>query len=142
MTQPSSPAATQADTAVGNANGLYGKLAYVTNSKVNGFAKQTPQIAGYPLYLFNDGKTNGYDVAITNSIPSNLTKGTASQVCSAMLFGNWEEILVGGWGGLQFIVDPLTEKDKRVIEIDAHAYHDVFVRRPECFAVATDIATA
>lgn len=130
------------ETAVGNANGLFGKPAYVTNSKVNGFAKQTPQIAGYPLYLFNDGKTNGYDVAISNSIPSTLTKGTASQVCSALIFGNFEEVLVGGWGGLQFIVDPLTEKDKRVIEIAAFAYHDVFVRRPECFAAIADITTA
>ena len=131
------------ETVVGAANGLYGQLAYVTNAKVNGAGKTTPQIAGYPLYLINDGKANGYPVAITNSIPSNGKKGTSqSGVLSSMIFGNFNEVLVGGWGGLQFIIDPFSEKDKRVIEISAHAYHDVFVRRPECFAVATDIATA
>ena len=131
------------ETVVGAANGLYGQLAYVTNAKVNGAGKTTPQIAGYPLYLINDGKANGYPVAITNSIPSNGKKGTSqSGVLSSMIFGNFNEVIVGGWGGLQFIIDPFSEKDKRVIEISAHAYHDVFVRRPECFAVATDIATA
>ena len=131
------------ETTVGVANGLYGQLAYVTNAKVNGAAKTTPQIAGYPLYLINDGRANGYPVEITNSIPSNGKKGSSqSGVLSSMIFGNFNEVIVGGWGGLQFIIDPYSEKDKRVIEISAHAYHDVFVRRPECFAVATDIATA
>lgn len=131
------------ETTVGVANGLYGQLAYVTNAKVNGAAKTTPQIAGYPLYLINDERANGYPVEITNSIPSNGKKGTSqSGVLSSMIFGNFNEVIVGGWGGLQFIIDPYSEKDKRVIEISAHAYHDVFVRRPECFAVATDIATA
>ena len=82
-------------------------------------------------------------MAITNSIPSNGKKGTSqSGVLSSMIFGNFNEVIVGGWGGLVFLIDPYSEKDKRVIEISAHAYHDVFVRRPECFAVATDIATA
>ena len=130
------------ETVVGTANGLFGKLAYVTNSKVNGKAKTTPQIAGYPLYLFNDGRANGYPVEVSNVIPSNGKKGTSQTgVLSSMIFGNFEEVIVGGWGGLQFIIDPFSEKEKRVIEFSAHAYHDVFVRRPECFAVATDIAT-
>lgn len=129
------------ETTVGAANGLFGSLAYVTNSKVNGYAKQTPQIAGYPLYLFNDGKTNGYPVAVTNSIPSTLTKGETSSKCSAMIFGNFNEVLCAGWGGLQFIIDPFTAKEKGVLEISAHAYHDVLVRRPACFAAIADIIT-
>ena len=130
----------QFETEVGNDNALKGSLAYVTNSKVNGFAKTAPQIAGYPLYLFNGGEGNGYPVAITNSIPSNGTKGShTDQDLCAMVFGNFNEVLVGGWGGLQFILDPYSEKAKGVIEISAHAYHDVLVRRPEAFCIATDI---
>ena len=129
------------ETTVGAANGLFGSLAYVTNSKVNGYAKQTPQIAGYPLYLFNDGKTNGYPVAVTNSIPSTLTKGETSSKCSALIFGNFNEVLCAGWGGLQFIIDPFSAKEKGVLEISAHAYHDVLVRRPACFAAIADIIT-
>jgi HK97 family phage major capsid protein len=130
------------ETAVGNANGLFGRLAYVTNSKVAGAAKSTPQVAGFPRYIMEDGRANGFDVHVTNAIPSNLTKGNASGVCSAVIFGNWEEVLVPQWGGLDIIVDPFTPKDKRVVEVTAIAYHDVCVRRPGCFAAIKDVLTA
>ena len=76
---------------------------------------------------------------MSNSIPSNLTKGNASGICSAAIFGNFEEVLVPQWGGLDMIVDPFTPKDKRVVEVTAIAYHDVCVRRPACFAAIKDI---
>lgn len=130
------------ETAVGNANGLFGRLAYVTNSKVAGAAKSTPQVAGFPRYIMEDGRANGFDVHVTNAIPSNLTKGSASGVCSAVIFGNWEEVLVPQWGGLDMIVDPFSSKAKGVVELTAIAYHDVCVRRPACFAAIKDITTA
>ena len=130
------------ESTVGAANGLFGRLAYVTNSKVAGSMKSTPQVAGYPRYMMEDGRTNGFDVHVTNAIPSNLTKGTASGVCSAMIFGNFEEVLVPQWGGLDMIVDPFSSKAKGVVEVTAIAYHDVCVRRPACFAAIKDIKTA
>lgn len=127
------------ETAVGNANGLFGRLYYVTNSKVAGQMKSTAKETGYPVYLMDDGRANGFEVHVTNAIPSNLTKGSASGICSAMIFGNFEEVLVPQWGGLDMIVDPFSPKDKRVVEITAIAYHDICVRRPGCFAAIKDI---
>ena len=105
------------ETAVGNANGLFGRLAYVTNSKVAGAMKSTAKESGFPRYIMEDGRANGFDVHVTNAIPSNLTKGSASGVCSAMIFGNWEEVLVPQWGGLDMIVDPFSSKRKGVVEL-------------------------
>jgi hypothetical protein len=128
------------ETEVGIDNGLLDNtLAYVSNAKVQGAMKTIPQIAGYPVYLLNDGKVNGYPFYMSNALPSNLTKGSAEEVCSAALFGPWSEVLVGGWGGLQFIVDPYTAKANGVLEISAMAYHDVLVRHPEAFAAIKDI---
>lgn len=128
------------ETEVAVDNALLDSLAYVSNAKVQGKLKTIPQIAGYPVYLLNDGKVNGYPFFMTNAIPSNLTKGTGSAL-SAAIFGAWSEILVGGWGGLQFILDPYTAKDKGVLEISAAAYHDILVRRPEAFCKIVDITT-
>ena len=130
------------ESTVGAANGLFGRLAYVTNSKVAGAMKSTPQVAGFPRYMMEDGRANGFAVEVSNSIPSNLTKGSASGVCSAMIFGNFEEVLVPQWGGLDMIIDPLSQKGKGVVELCAIAYHDVCVRRPGCFAAIKDIKTA
>ena len=130
------------ESTVGAANGLFGRLAYVTNSKVAGAMKSTPQVAGFPRYMMEDGRANGFAVEVSNAIPSNLTKGSASGVCSAMIFGNFEEVLVPQWGGLDMIIDPLSQKGKGVVELCAIAYHDVCVRRPGCFAAIKDIKTA
>lgn len=129
------------ESTVGAANGLFGRLAYVTNSKVAGHMKSTPQVSGYPRYLMEDGRTNGFAVEVTNAIPSDLTKGTGTAL-SAMIFGNFEEVLVPQWGGLDMIVDPFSSKAKGVVEVTAIAYHDVCVRRPACFAAIKDIKTA
>lgn len=127
------------ESTVGAANGLFGRLAYVTNSKVAGAMKSTAKETGYPSYIMEDGRANGFAVEVTNAIPSNLTKGSASGICSAMIFGNFEEVLVPQWGGLDMIVDPYSSKAKGVVEVTAIAYHDVCVRRPACFAAIKDI---
>ena len=129
----------QMETEVGIDNGLLDDtLAYVSNAKVQGKLKTIPQIAGYPYYLMNDGKVNGYPFYMSNAIPSNLGSGTAF---SAAIFGNWSEVIVGSWGGLQIIVDPYTAKAEGVLEISAAAYHDVLVRTPVAFCKIVDITT-
>lgn len=132
----------QMETEVGIDNGLLDNLAYVSNAKVQGALKTIPQINGYPFYLMNDGKVNGYPFYMTNAIPSNATVGSSEGVCSSALFGPWSEVLVGGWGGLQFIVDPYTAKANGVLEISAMAYHDVLVRHPAAFCKMIGITTA
>ena len=129
----------QMETEVGIDNGLLDDtLAYVSNAKVQGKLKTIPQIAGYPYYLMNDGKVNGYPFFMSNGIPSNLGTGSAF---SAAIFGNWSEVLVGSWGGMQLIVDPYTAKQNGVLEISAAAYHDVLVRTPQAFCKIVDITT-
>ena len=130
------------ETEVAQDNALFGSLAYVTNAKVAGKMKKTESVTGYPDWLLEDGKANDYPVAITNSIPSNLTKGSSSQVCSAMIFGNFNELLIGQWGGLDVLIDPFSSKAKAIIEVTAFAYHDILVRRPEAFAAVQDLTTA
>lgn len=132
----------QMEEEVGIDNGLLGSLAYITNSKVNSKLKTTPQVAGYPVYLKDsNGMSNGYPVLVSNAVPSDLTKGTSSKKCSAILFGNWNEVLVGQWGGIDILIDPLSSKESAVIEVTAYAYHDVCVRRADSFCKIADITT-
>ena len=123
-------------------NALFGSLAYVTNAKVAGKMKKTESVQGYPDWLLEDGKVNGYPLVVTNAIPSNLTKGDSSGVCSALVFGNFNELLIGQWGGLDLLIDPFSSKGKAIIEVSAMAYHDILVRRPEAFAAIKDLTTA
>ena len=129
---------------VGEDNGLLDEtLAYVSNAKVMGKLKTIPQVQGYPWYLLNEGKVNGYPFFMSNALPSNLTKGDTSGACSAAIFGPFSQVICGTWGGgLQFIIDPYTAKASGVLEVTAIAYHDVAVRHADAFAKIVDITTA
>ena len=131
----------QMETEVAADNGLFGSLAYVTNSKVAGDLKTIQKAANTGLFLMDGDRANGYPVLASNAIPSNGSKGGGSNLSTA-IFGNWNEVLVPQWGGLSFLVDPYSQKAKAVIEVTAIAYHDVCVRRPEAFCKITDIKTA
>ena len=128
---------------VGEDNGLLDEtLAYVSNAKVMGKLKTIPQVQGYPWYLLNEGKVNGYPFFMSNALPSNLTKSTGSNL-SAAIFGPFSQVICGTWGGgLQFIIDPYTAKASGVLEVTAIAYHDVAVRHADAFAKIVDISTA
>ena len=130
--------------AVGEDNGLLDEtLAYVSNAKVMGKLKTIPQVAGYPWYLLNEGKVNGYPFFMSNALPSNLTKGNTSGACSAAIFGPFSQVICGTWGsGLAFIIDPYSAKASGVLEVTAIAYHDVAVRHADAFAKIVDITTA
>ena len=111
------------------------ELESVINSKNAGRGKLR-------FILDTDGKVNGFPIEYTNQVPSNLTKGNASGVCSAMIFGNWEDLYIGQWGGLDVVVDPYTLAANGDVRIILNAWNDVKVVEPKSFAAIKDIKTA
>ncbi|WP_158576708.1 phage major capsid protein [Parabacteroides sp. AM08-6] len=127
------------ETAISIRNADLGSLAYLTNSKVRGALKQTLRSQGGSGYIWENGEVNGYKAYASNIIPSDIKKGTGTNL-NAALFANFNDLLICQWGGLDVISDPYTLKKEGAIEITMNAYHDVFVRRAESFAAIKDIA--
>lgn len=132
------------ETAISVANADVGNMAYLTNAKVRGKLKQTFKNATYGENpVWTDGNlVNGYNAAVTNAVPSNLTKGTASGTCSAIVFGNFADLIVGLWGGLELQVDPYSSGDTGAVIVRAFQDFDVAVRHAESFAAMKDALTA
>lgn len=132
------------ETNVAAQNAIRGKLGYLANAKVMGALKTIERTSGNGRYLLEEpyDKINGYGIEWTNLVPSNLTKGTSSQVCSAMIFGNWEDLFIGEWGGLDLVVDPYTNAGKGEVILTVNAWNDVCVAQPKSFAAIKDITTA
>lgn len=130
------------ETAVNQENAGMGKLAYLTNAKVIGALKTTEKATGTARFLLDPlagDNLNGYPIAWTNLVPSNLTKGTAADKCNAMIFGNFEDLYIGQWGGIDLVVDPYTKAGTGEILITLNAWNDVLVARPKSFAAIKDI---
>jgi len=137
------------ESAVSVANADVGTMAFLTNAKVRGKLRKTQEFAstnGKAVWTSGSergiGDVLGYDAVVTNAIPSNLTKGTSAGVCSGIAFGNWADMLIGMWGGLDVMLDPYagaTSGTKRVIALQDV---DVAFRHAESFAVMKDALTS
>lgn len=137
------------ETAVATANADVGSLAYLTNAKVRGKLRKTQVFSGTngaPVWTSGRergiGDLMGYDAYVTNAVPSDLTKGTSTSVCSANVFGNWADLLIGMWGGLDVMLDPYTGSTSGTKRVVALQDVDIAVRRVASFAAVKDYLTA
>lgn len=133
----------ETEVAVDNAD--IGALAYMTNPKVRGKLKATPRTATYGdimVWEGNDTPLNGYPAYVTSQVRSDLTKGTSTGVCSAIFFGNWNDLLIGMWGALDILVDPYSNSTSGTVRVVAFQDVDIAVRHPESFAAMLDALTA
>jgi HK97 family phage major capsid protein len=132
------------ETAISAANADIGTLGYLTNAKVRGKLKGTDKFSstGQPVWEAGNMPLNGYRAAVTNAVPSNLVKGSSGAVASAILFGNFADLVIGMWGGLDLMVDPYTGSTAGTIRVVALQDVDVAVRNVESFASMVDALTA
>jgi HK97 family phage major capsid protein len=119
--------------AVANANAEMGALAFVTNTKVRAALMKLKDSQNRPLGM--DVVLQGQPAAFTNTVPSNLTKGSGSNL-SAMIWGNWNDLLVGLWSEADLLVNPFesTAYSKGNVQVRCMTTMDVAVRHPESFA--------
>lgn len=129
------------------ANALNGNLYYLTNAKVVQALKKLKTAYGEYLWTAMDGVTttgtpggvNGYQVMRSNQVPSNLSKGTGTNL-SALLFGDFSQLIIGMWGALEILPNPYgSGYNAGSVDIRAMQTCDIAVRHAESFAAITDI---
>lgn len=125
------------ESAVAVANADLGSLAYITNPKVRGKLKQTQIASNLPMIWQYANELNGYAAHVTSQVRSDLTKGAATTL-SALFFGNWADLVIGMWGGLDVLVDPFTGATAGTVRVVELQDSDIAVRHAASFAVCVD----
>lgn len=85
-----------------------------------------------------DGRVYNYAAYSTNQVPSNLTKGTSTAVAHGIIFGFWENLLIGEWGAMEIIVDPYRLKKQGMIELTSFQMADIDKKYAQAFCVVSD----
>ena len=115
--------------------------AYLINAKTRGKLKTTEKATGTAQFVYDGASINGYNVAVSNQMPSDLTKGTGTNL-SAALFGNFQDLLIGNWGVLDILVDPFSSSSNGAVKVVALNDVDVALRHAASFAAMVDVITA
>lgn len=117
------------ESAIAADNADVNSMAYVMNSGMRGHFKTTQKFSGTDgSPIWEPGNTvNGYGTQVTNQIQA-----------GDMFFGNFADLLIGMWGGLDLTVDPYTHSAKGRMRVVAMQDVDFVLRRVESFCLGRD----
>lgn len=115
------------ETAVANANADIGNMAYLTTPTTRGVWKGAVKVTNQAVFLWENNEVNGYPAAATKQVPS-----------EKVIFGNFNDLIIAEWAGIDVVVDPYSLKKSGQIEVTTTLWTDVGVRHPGSFAVSTD----
>lgn len=84
------------------------------------------------------GEVNGYPAWASAQVPNNLTKGTASGICLAIIFGAFSQFVIGDWGMMELIVDPYRLKKQGMIEVTSFGMYGMALKYAAALAAMKD----
>ena len=128
------------ETLVAIANADVSSLGYLTTPAFRGFLKNLALGANNAGFVWdgNGSMLNGYNAQVSTQCPSTLTKGTASGICHAIIFGNWAEAIVANFGQVDLMVNPYTKAKEALVELIVNSYWDVGIPRAGAFSAMQD----
>ena len=135
----------ETEVAIDNAD--FGQLAYLTTPGIRGKLKVTEKASNTAQFVWNDGPApasgprvdslNGYRAFVSTQVPSNLTKGSGSSL-HAIVFGNFAEMMIGQWAGLDVVVDPYTSSKNAIVTLVVNSWWDAALRHAASFSAIKD----
>ena len=132
------------------ANAPQGSRGFMMNGKTRGYLSSLKSSTGQYLWANGGGvgdataqSLQGYPYGFTNQLRSNLTKGTAAGVCSEMIFGAWEDLVIGMWGTLELLVNPYDSTGFANGDVSVRCMQsvDIQARHTQSFAYISDLLT-
>ena len=130
--------------AVEEDNAMINNSAFLTNPKViaalRTVSKQASGVEGN-FIMDPNGTILGTEVASSTLVPSDLSKGTGSNL-SAMLYGDFSQVMLGFWSGVDVVVDQSSLSTSGGTRLAFFQDLDVALRYPESFAVIKDIVAS
>lgn len=143
------------ESVISAANGDYGTMAYLTHPSMVGKLKTIEKASNTGMFLWGPpsnagatgqnmgiGEMNGYRAFRSTLSPGALTKGATTAGCYYIYFGNWSELMIAQWGGLDIVIDPYTQAATGNVRMVVQSWWDAAMKHTASFAVCTDAKIA
>ncbi len=116
-------AAVEFETDVLAANAGLGTMAFLIGAAVNGALKTRVKVATHPVFINENNEINGYPVLVTNQVPA-----------ATMVFGAYNQLILGLWGAVDLIVDRATQAASGSLVLTAFQDYDWASRHDAAFS--------
>lgn len=100
-----------------------GERKYIVSNKAKAALRNMTKGSSLAL-VWENNEVDGTKAVST----SNMGNGTD------VLYGKWDNLIIGQWGGIDLTIDPLTAAKKNAIVVTVNALFDAQIARPEAFA--------
>jgi len=118
---------------------------FLSNAKVKSKLATTVKVGSTDsVMLLNDPWNNlyGYPVEFTANVPSNLNPGDGGTDASALIFGDFSQLIIAQFGAPSILVDPFSNSKSGAIRLVLHGDVDIGIRNAVSFAVTNEVSTA
>lgn len=99
-----------------------GDIKFIVSPSAKAALKTTKLDAGSGKFAMEGNEVNGYPVLCTSAVAG---KG--------VIYGNFNDLVIGQWGGIDLTVDPYTQAANGKVRLVINAYFDAKPRRAESF---------
>ena len=126
------------DNGVVNANAL----GFLSHPSVKAKLSQTVKVASTDsVMLLNDPWNNiyGYPAEFSSNVPTTLDPGDGGNDASALIFGDFSQLIIAQFGAPSIMVDPFTGSRAGTVRMVLHAELDVGVRNAVSFAITNEV---
>lgn len=126
---------TELEGEVDSAESTTERLAYLMHKRLFNAARNIKIDEGSGLFLVDQfGKFNNADTFRTSMIPI-LEGENEGEFCYPLIFGDWDAVRVGFWGGMNIQADPYTNMASNELRLIINVHKDSLASNPKAFAV-------
>lgn len=110
---------------------VIGECKYIMSNKAKAAFRNMPKSSKSTELVMEGGQIDGTEVLNTSHVPG---QGVA--------YGDWSNLAIGQWGGIDLTVDPYTKAAAGQVRLVINAYFDAKPLRSSAFAFGTTDSTA
>lgn len=123
-------AVTNLEAGIEDAN-VIGECKYIMSNKAKAAFRNMPKSAKSTELVMEGGQIDGTEVLNTSHVPG-----------QGVIYGDWSNLAIGQWGGIDLTVDPYTKAAAGQVRLVINAYFDAKPLRSSAFAFGTTDSTA
>lgn len=116
---------------VENAN-IFGKMSYLVSPKAKAGLRKMTQKA--TKLVLEGSDIEGTPVYSSTNVGKGVGSGTPFVQSGNLIYGDFTNLIIGQWGGLDLVIDPYTQARDNKIRVVVNALFGVGVLRPQAFA--------